>query len=858
VKRKLNAGSTNVTLPLFVRDGTSTSGAGLGSLVHNSAGLTAKYRREGQNAFTSISLVTATVGTYTSGGFIASGGIAGSYELGVPDAALASGAKWVELELYGAANMVPVKIEIELDAVNYQDATRFGMTALPNAAAEAAGGLITRGTGTGQLSVGGGRAESNVAAIDADDTVPPTLQNILLAAAADGERLPGRVKAMDANVVTATAINADAITAAKIAADVTTEIQSGLATAANLTTLLNRLGAFTGTGVNTVLGFLLALLRKDASTPSDIGGTYSPASDSLERLGEITGDISTRTAPMANAYNAGSFEVAVTHEVTSTLGFSTAAKAAIQVEALAAANSYGALKPTVAGRTLDVSATGGSGLDWANVKAPTTSVSLTGTTISTSQQVASVSGAVGSVTGTVNANLAQISGDATAADNLESAFDGTGGVTISAAIAGNITGNLSGSVGSVSGNVGGNVAGSVASVTGNVGGNVAGSIGSLGSTAQTNVRTQVDAGIAAVGLTSTVTGRIDASVSSRLASASYTAPDNATIAAIDFVTDKLNTALEEDGVGSGVYRFSTNALELAPVGEGESAATIADAVWDEARAGHTTVGTFGHGVASVQGNVVGSVGSLSGVTFPSNFSALVITAGGVVRADNRDGEIVARQDTIEDIVNGASVLRADDRDGAAVATASTALNIQSRLPAALVGGKMDSNVSAVAGESATATEPVDFDTLGEGGGGTGARLTITPIKATATNPRYSTRRLANVAQGTAPIDIVDITDGAGNPVDLTDKSLRMIVCEMTEEHDEETIFDDELTGLYKYETGSGENLEIGGDDNNQVTIHHDAANTLTPGRYPYWLINVTDNVPLLKGILPVEPAVLDV
>jgi hypothetical protein len=42
---------------------------------------------------------------------------------------------------------------------------------------------------------------------------------------------------MAANVLTATAINADAFTAAKFAADVTTELQSGLATAAALSTV---------------------------------------------------------------------------------------------------------------------------------------------------------------------------------------------------------------------------------------------------------------------------------------------------------------------------------------------------------------------------------------------------------------------------------------------------------------------------------------------------------------------------------------------------------------------------------------------------------------------------------------------
>ena len=45
------------------------------------------------------------------------------------------------------------------------------------------------------------------------------------------------------------------------------------------------------------------------------------------------------------------------------------------------------LTPTVAGRTLDVSAGGEAGLDWANVGSPTTSLALTGTTIAVTQKV---------------------------------------------------------------------------------------------------------------------------------------------------------------------------------------------------------------------------------------------------------------------------------------------------------------------------------------------------------------------------------------------------------------------------------------------------------------------------------------
>jgi hypothetical protein len=53
---------------------------------------------------------------------------------------------------------------------------------------------------------------------------------------------------------------------------------------ADSTSILARLGSFVGTGVNTVLGFFQSLLRSDASTPSDVGGTYNPANESLEAL----------------------------------------------------------------------------------------------------------------------------------------------------------------------------------------------------------------------------------------------------------------------------------------------------------------------------------------------------------------------------------------------------------------------------------------------------------------------------------------------------------------------------------------------------------------------------------------------
>jgi len=174
MKLKLPAGQTSVMLPIFVRDTSSSTGAGLSGLTSGTSGLVGEYRRRGASSWSAITLTSATLGTYTSGGWVADGSLAGAYEVGIPDAAIATAARWVAIRFYGAANMAPVLIELELDAVNYQDGTRFGLSALPNANAEASGGLITRGTGTGQMSVLGGAVSASVSSMGSGVIVAAT------------------------------------------------------------------------------------------------------------------------------------------------------------------------------------------------------------------------------------------------------------------------------------------------------------------------------------------------------------------------------------------------------------------------------------------------------------------------------------------------------------------------------------------------------------------------------------------------------------------------------------------------------------------------------------------------------------
>lgn len=130
--RKL--GSTSQILQIFIRDSSSTTGAGLTGLVFNTASLTAYYHRDTDTTATAIALVTMTVGTFTSSGFkeIDATNMPGWYQFCPPNAALASGASSVGFHLKGATNMAPLPIEIDLDG--QVDVTSWNGTAVASPA----------------------------------------------------------------------------------------------------------------------------------------------------------------------------------------------------------------------------------------------------------------------------------------------------------------------------------------------------------------------------------------------------------------------------------------------------------------------------------------------------------------------------------------------------------------------------------------------------------------------------------------------------------------------------------------------------------------------------------------------------
>ena len=346
----------------------------------------------------------------------------------------------------------------------------------------------------------------------------------------------------------------------------------------------------------------ISIYKDNSTTESTAGITLTTDFDSRTGLNHVR----LTTSSDNTFYADGSqFEAVITAGTVDSVSVVGASVGRFTLRAQAA------LYPTTAGRKLDVSSTGEAGIDFANIGSPTTTVNLSGTTIK-------------AVTDMVTANAIQISGDATAADNLESAADGTGynlgaGQIVAASVTGAV-GSVTGAVGSVTGNVGGNVTGSVGSVTsavtvGTINANVinAASIASDAITAAKIATDAIDAdAIAASAVTeiqsglSTLTsvqvenavwdaamtshtgsttygGRVvratNSNVSVQISGSNHVAADihelqPGVITDADFAAGTVNARLDTMLVADGaVYQYTANALELAPTGGGGGGST---------------------------------------------------------------------------------------------------------------------------------------------------------------------------------------------------------------------------------------------------------------------------------------------
>jgi hypothetical protein len=155
-KRQVKAGSTSVILgDVFLQDSSKQDGSGLPGIVFNTAGLTCYYHRNTGSTDVAVTLANMTLGTFTASGFkeVNATTMPGIYSFCPPDLALAAGAQMVTFYFKGATNLAVEPLDVELTATDNQDAVRGGMTALPNANAAAANGLLVNGVNVGTVTL---------------------------------------------------------------------------------------------------------------------------------------------------------------------------------------------------------------------------------------------------------------------------------------------------------------------------------------------------------------------------------------------------------------------------------------------------------------------------------------------------------------------------------------------------------------------------------------------------------------------------------------------------------------------------------------------------------------------------------
>lgn len=143
--RVVKKGTANVNVVVRIID--SSDGTPETGVVYNTAGIDMEYRREGAVSVDITEAVLATpalTDPHLDGGFLHIGN--GYYRLDVADAAFASGVSGVLI--HGTVTgMVVIGEYVQLVDYDPFDAVRMGMTALPNAAADAAGGLVVSDAG---------------------------------------------------------------------------------------------------------------------------------------------------------------------------------------------------------------------------------------------------------------------------------------------------------------------------------------------------------------------------------------------------------------------------------------------------------------------------------------------------------------------------------------------------------------------------------------------------------------------------------------------------------------------------------------------------------------------------------------
>jgi hypothetical protein len=543
MKTEIQIGKTSKRIPIFIQDAT---GAGLTGLLFSSAGLTWYYWREdeGNAAATSVTLATMTRGTWATGGFVEKDAtnMPGWYDLGVPNAALASGATWVAMTLKGAAGMVPLNIEIRLTAFDPDNATTLGLTNL-DAAVSSRMATYTQPTGFLAATFPSGTI-ANTTNLTAGTIA--TVTNIMLANVTqiDGQATNGNNATLNLKQLNVVNSTGDAIVASSTGSNGNGLNASGNGTGAGMLGT----GGATGHGLKTLGGATSGSGISAAAATSGSGmvvtGAGSGSGLALTGAGAGNG--------MSSNGGANGSGMAVTGGGTSGDGLKATVTSGVPIRGNITGDITGNLSGSVG--------------------------SVTGAVGSVTGAVASVTGAVGSVTGNVGGNVV---------GSVASVVGAVGSVTGAVGSVTGAVGSVTGAVGSVTGNLGGNVVGSVASVVGAVG-SVTSPV-TLAASAIQAIWDALTSALTTVGsIGKLIVTNLDALISSRMAT--YTQPTGFLAA-----TFPSGTLASTTNITAGVITTSTNLTNAPTVGDLTSTmkTSVENAVWNATTAGHTTAGSMG-------------------------------------------------------------------------------------------------------------------------------------------------------------------------------------------------------------------------------------------------------------------------
>jgi len=559
--------------------------------------------------------------------------------------------------LFTATNAVPVNLAVRTTAADLADAVRLGLTALPNVASGNSGAIITSGTGTAQLATTSGQVlvQAGTGAGQLDFTSGVVKANVTQFGGAAGTFASGRPEVNSTHwagtaVGTAT-VRADLINIAGAAVSASTaqlgvnvvnfggaagtfsagrpEVNAthwaGTAAAsanvrANLTQILGT--APTEGGAGRLAGSFTTLL--DVASPVLTAASVNQTGDSYARIGG-TGSGLTSLAPAATALStatwtgtlATNLATLASHDPGATLGTSTLTQAEVTGGAYAlnsASFAFNAALPLTTQQKADVTAA-----------VPTAAAVTTAVWAAGARTLTSLSGLTVDTVTTLT-NLPSVPANWLTAAGAAADFGTEVGAAVLSALG---TGSWATSLAPAA------TALSTATWTGTR----AGYLDNLSAGA-----------VATAAALATVDDFVDTEV-----------------AAIKAVTDKLDSAVELDGA---VYRFTANALELAPTGGSLTAADVwahstrvltagtnialakgtgvtgfndldaagvAGAVWNAATASYGTANTYG---ALVETNLDAAVTSrmatyaqptgFLAATFPSVVASTTNITGGTI------------------------------------------------------------------------------------------------------------------------------------------------------------------------------------------------------------------------------------